>query len=81
MNPSVVFGGSNDFANPKYTLGYGANIRYQINHYLAVQADFLRGKLKGNQDNKFGVGRPVSSFITDLELVCQYKRRIYLWQH
>ncbi len=36
MNPSVVFGGSNDFANPKYSLGYGANLRYQFNHYLAV---------------------------------------------
>ncbi len=67
MNPSVIFGGSNDFANPGYTLGYGANIRYQINHYLAIQADFLRGKLKGDQDNKFGVGRPVSSFKTDLD--------------
>ena len=69
MNPSVIFGGSNDFANPGYTLGYGANIRYQFNHYLAVQADFLRGKLKGDQDNKFGVGRPVSSFKTDLDWV------------
>ena len=66
MNPSVIIGGSNDFANPQYTFGYGANIRYQINHYLAVQADFLRGKLKGNQDDKFGGGRPVSSFKTDL---------------
>ncbi len=66
LNPSVIFGGSNDFANPKYTLGYGANIRYQVNHYIAIQADFLRGNLKGNQDDKYGVNRPVSSFKTDL---------------
>ncbi|MEO7961814.1 MAG: DUF6089 family protein, partial [Ginsengibacter sp.] len=66
MNPSVVFGGSNDFANPKYSLGYGANLRYQFNHYLAVQADYMGGNLKGDQDDKFGVGRPVSSFETDL---------------
>lgn len=67
MNPSVIFGGSNDFANPGYTFGYGANIRYQLNHYLAIQADFLRGKLKGNQDEKFAGARPVSSFKTDLD--------------
>ncbi len=67
MNPSVILGGTNDFANPQYTLGYGANIHYQVNHYLAIQADFLRGKLKGNQNDKFGAGRPVSSFKTDVD--------------
>lgn len=67
MNPSVVFGGSNDFANPGYTFGYGANLRYQFNHFIAVQADFLRGNLKGDQDDKFGVGRPVESFKTDVD--------------
>ncbi|MEO8400096.1 MAG: DUF6089 family protein [Ignavibacteriaceae bacterium] len=66
MNPSLLIGGSNDFANPGYTFGYGANIRYQLNHYFALQADFLRGKLKGNQEDKNGVGRPIASFITDL---------------
>lgn len=67
MSPSLLIPGSNDFANPQYTLGYGANVHYQINHYLAIQADFLRGNLKGNQNDKFGVGRPVSSFKTDLQ--------------
>jgi len=67
LNPSVIFGGSNDFAKPEYTLGYGANLHYQINHYLAIQADFLKGDLKGTQDDKaFAVGRAVSSFKTDL---------------
>ncbi len=67
LNPSVIFGGSNDFAKPQYTLGYGANIRYQLNHYLGIQGDFLAGTLKGNQDNKYGPGRPVSSFNTKLK--------------
>ncbi len=66
MNPSVVFGGSNDFANPQYTLGYGANLRYQVNHYLAFQADYMGGNIKGNQDDPFGAGRAVESFQTDL---------------
>lgn len=67
LNPSVIFGGSNDFAKPEYTLGYGANVRYQINHYLAIQGDFLKGDLKGNQDDKaYASTRPVTSFKTDL---------------
>lgn len=66
LNPSVIIGGSNDFANPQYTIGYGANVRYQLNHYIAFQADFLSGTLKGNQNRKAGVGRPVKSFKTNL---------------
>jgi opacity protein-like surface antigen len=67
LNPSVIFGGSNDFVKPGYTLGYGANLHYQINHYLALQADFLAGSLKGDQDSKpYGVSRPVQSFKTKL---------------
>ena len=73
LSPSVVIGGSNDFSNPQLGLGYGANIRYQITHYLGLQADFLRGSLKGNQDDELGNGnpvgslRPVKSFKTDLQ--------------
>ncbi|HEY8690733.1 MAG TPA: DUF6089 family protein, partial [Chitinophagaceae bacterium] len=67
LNPSVVFGGSNDFAKPGYTLGYGANIRYQVNHYLGIQADYLGGKLKGDQGDKaYATQREVQSFKTDL---------------
>lgn len=67
LNPSVIFGGSNDFVKPEYTLGYGANLHYQINHYLAVQGDFLAGTLKGNQGTKvYGTSRPVQSFKTNL---------------
>ncbi|MEO6731762.1 MAG: DUF6089 family protein [Ferruginibacter sp.] len=72
LSPSIVIGGSNDFVNPQIALGYGANVRYQFNHYLAVQADFLKGKLKGNQDGKYGNGQPatdriIRSFETDLK--------------
>ncbi|MEO7769185.1 MAG: DUF6089 family protein, partial [Ferruginibacter sp.] len=73
LSPSVLVGGSNDFSNPQFDLGYGANLRYQINHYFALQADFLRGKVKGNQDKTLGGdanfpnARPIRSFKTDLK--------------
>ena len=68
MTPSVLSGGANDFAKNKATLGYGANIRYQLNHYLAIHADYLGGKVQGTQDDKaFAAGRPVYSFETKLK--------------
>lgn len=68
MTPSVLFGGSNDFAKNKATLGYGANIGYQINHYLGLRADYLGGKLSGNQDSKaFAAARSNYSFTTKLK--------------
>jgi outer membrane protein OmpA-like peptidoglycan-associated protein/opacity protein-like surface antigen len=50
--PAIAWGGSNNFSNPQISLGYGANIKYQAAHWFAVQLDFLRGNLKGNQDNE-----------------------------
>ncbi|MBC7886418.1 MAG: porin family protein [Ferruginibacter sp.] len=71
LAPNIVFGGSNDFTNPQITLGYGANVRYQFSHYFAVQADFLAGKLKANNDDKLGNGanpaRAITSFKTKLK--------------
>ena len=73
LSPSVVIGGSNDYSNPQLGLGYGANLRYQLTHFLGLQADFLRGSLKGNQDDELGDGtsaaaiRPVTSFKTNLK--------------
>jgi opacity protein-like surface antigen/outer membrane protein OmpA-like peptidoglycan-associated protein len=67
LNPSVITGGTNNFYNNQTTLGYGANIRYQFNHYIALQADYLGGTLKGNQNGWPGVVQPaVSSFKTNL---------------
>ncbi|MEO6556355.1 MAG: DUF6089 family protein [Ferruginibacter sp.] len=72
MRPSVIIGGSNDFTNPQDQFGFGANLKYQLTHYLAFQGDFMKGKLKGNQDKLLGSGRPpdsrpITSFETDLK--------------
>jgi opacity protein-like surface antigen len=71
LRPSIITGGPNDFTKPIYTFGYGANIKYQFTHLFGVQADFLRGNLKGNNDNHYWNGLPatdraVSSFKTDM---------------
>ena len=73
LYPSLAIGGSNDFTNPRIGLGYGANLKYQFTHYFAVQGDFLRGNVKGNQDEKLSDGsvaypnyRGVKSFETDI---------------
>lgn len=58
LYPAVFTRGSDDFTNPQLTFGYGANIKYQITHWLALQLDALRGNLKGNQDRKLANGQP-----------------------
>lgn len=68
LSPNVIIGGSNDYANPQITFGFGGNLRYQFNHYFAAQADLLTGTLKGNQEGgPAGANRPVSSFNTKLK--------------
>jgi len=57
-SPSIAFGGTNNFTKPLISYGYGANARYQFNHYFALQADFMGGELKGNNDNPLGNGQP-----------------------
>ncbi|MEO5892134.1 MAG: outer membrane beta-barrel protein [Ferruginibacter sp.] len=59
--PSIAIGGSNNFTNPQISFGYGANARYQFNHYFALQADFMGGQLKGNNDDKLGDGSPATN--------------------
>jgi len=58
--PAIVFGGSNNFTKPLMSFGYGANVRYQFNHYFALQADFMGGELKGNNDNPYGNDQPAT---------------------
>lgn len=69
MAPFSAFGGRNDFSNWKMALGYGFYVKKQISHTFGIQADFLRGTLKANND-KLWVGLPPSSpyasFQTDL---------------
>jgi outer membrane protein OmpA-like peptidoglycan-associated protein len=78
LRPSVIIGGTNNFSKNLVTLGYGIDIKYQVNHWFAFQLDAIRGKLKGNQDNNLDdlPGAPgtapypnfrnVKSFVTQL---------------
>ncbi|MEO6819316.1 MAG: outer membrane beta-barrel protein [Ginsengibacter sp.] len=61
LNSSNILGGYNDFTHSVVQLGYGANLKYQLNHYLAFQADFLRGKVKGDNSRKLGNGLPAET--------------------
>ncbi len=63
-------GGSNDFTKWKPQLGYGLYIKKQISHIFGIQAEFLRGKLSGDNTKKLGNGempnRAYASFTTEL---------------
>jgi len=69
LAPYSAFGGRNDFSNWQSSLGYGLYIKNQFSHALGIQADFLMGKLKANND-KLWVGLPppgpYKSFETDV---------------
>ncbi|MCW3087704.1 MAG: OmpA family protein [Sediminibacterium sp.] len=69
MAPFSAFGGRNDFSNWESSLGYGVYIKKQISHALGIQADFLKGTLKANND-KLWAGLPppgpYKSFETDV---------------
>lgn len=71
LSPTAPIGGSNNFTKWDPTFGYGGYLKYQFTHYLALQADFLRGTLKGNNDDKLGNGQPTTnplqSFKTNLD--------------
>ena len=70
LTPSVPIGGSNNFTHPQWDLGYGAYIKNQFTHLLAVQAEFLRGNVEGNNSDALGNGEqtsnPYKSFKTNL---------------
>ena len=73
LRPSIIAGGSNDFTKPLYTFGFGGNLKYQFTHHFGVQADFLSGKLKGNNDKAYWNGAPAtdranSSFTTNMSI-------------
>lgn len=71
LAPVAAIGGSNDFTKWRPTLGYGMYIKNQFTHNIALQADFLRGILRANNDKKLGNGTelqsPYSSFKTDIK--------------
>lgn len=70
LTPSVIVGGRNDQSKPKTNFGYGANIRKQISPHFSLQADFLKGKLSGTNEqsssNDAATGRYGNNFKTDL---------------
>ena len=70
LMPVIAVGGSNDFTKWEPTLGYGAYLKAQLNHTFGLQAEFLKGILKANNENLLGNGTvtssPYSSFKTQL---------------
>jgi OOP family OmpA-OmpF porin len=69
LAPFSAAGGKNDFSKWLPQLGYGAYVKYQASHTIGIQLDFLRGTLKGNNDNLWAGAPPVSdlaSFKTDV---------------
>ncbi|PWV49752.1 OmpA family protein [Chitinophaga sp. S165] len=71
LAPVAPTGGSNDFTKWKAKAGYGAYVKYQLLHSLGIRADFVGGKLAGNNDNKLGnekdPNRKINSFETKLK--------------
>lgn len=69
LAPIVPFG-KNDFTNWETDLGYGAYIKKQLSHTFSLQANFLRGKLHADNENKLGNGStptsPNKSFETEI---------------
>ncbi len=70
LTPSLPIGGSNNFTHPQWDIGYGAYIKNQFTHLIAVQAEFLRGNVEGNNSDALGNGQPSTnpykSFKTNL---------------
>jgi OmpA-OmpF porin, OOP family len=63
LAPVAATGGSNDFTKWKASAGYGGYVKWQLLHALGIRADFVGGKLAGNNDRKLGNGQvPVRDF-------------------
>ncbi|SHM82275.1 OmpA family protein [Chitinophaga sp. CF418] len=71
LAPVAPTGGSNDFTKWKAKPGYGAYVKWQILHSLGIRADYVGGKLAGNNDRKLGnekeAIRRINSFETKLK--------------
>jgi OOP family OmpA-OmpF porin len=71
LAPVAATGGSNDFTKWKASAGYGAYIKWQLLHALALRANYTGGKLSGNNDRELGNGkapeREFNSFETKLK--------------
>jgi OOP family OmpA-OmpF porin len=71
LGPVAPTGGGNDFTKWKAGPGYGAYVKWQILHSLGVRADYIGGKLKGDNSKELGneelPNRPYESFETSLK--------------
>ena len=73
LKSSVIAGGSNDYTKNLLNFGNGVNLKYQFTHSIAIQADFVAGKLSGNQDKVQGTdtlntSKPYKAFKTNLNI-------------
>lgn len=68
LTPKVLIGGTNDFNNSEYDLGYGLSLRKQLGHAFGLELAGHRGKLKGENDpsKSFVPAGSFTSFATDL---------------
>ncbi len=65
-SPIVLLGGRNDFSNWDVNLGYGLSLRKQLGHAFGLEANLMRGKISGNNDDVTGGAQyGVRSFETD----------------
>jgi len=69
LTPYTIFGANDrqDFTSPKGEIGYGAYIKKQILPSFGIQANFLAGKLSGDNAHVDASGNsPINSFSTKL---------------
>ena len=70
LSPTLPFG-KNDFTTWKPQLGYGAYLKKQIIPALGIRADFLAGKLEGDNSEPYGSGinslSPFDAFETSIK--------------
>jgi len=71
LGPVAPTGGGNDFTKWKASAGYGAYVKWQLLHALGIRADYIGGKLRGDNSRELGDGsmpnRPYESFETKLK--------------
>lgn len=88
LTPFTIFGSNNrqDFSHPQEAIGYGAYIKKQILPSFGLQADFLRGKVKGttSQPDNLGVA-PYTNYETNINWSASLSANITLaninWRH
>ena len=81
LTTNTVFGSNNkqDFTSPNGNLGYGFYIKDQIIPALGIQADFLAGKLSGDNSHALAAGNSLfQSFSTKLHYSASLSANITL---